>query len=45
MLDAQEALEDYESLNGVASSSEYSRLIEEFADATRTYPKLSAIQL
>jgi hypothetical protein len=44
MLEVRKALEDYETLNGVASSSEYSWLIQVFSDASGTYLKLSANQ-
>ena len=44
MLEVRKALEDYETLNGVASSSEYSWLNQVFSDASGTYLKLSANQ-
>jgi hypothetical protein len=44
MLEVRKALEDYETLNGVASSSEYSWLIQVLSDASGTYLKLSANQ-
>jgi hypothetical protein len=44
MLEVRKALEDYETLNGVASLSEYSWLIQVFSDASGTYLKLSANQ-
>jgi hypothetical protein len=44
MLEARKALEDYETLKGVASSSEHTILTRVFAKATETYLKLSASQ-
>jgi hypothetical protein len=44
MLEARKALEDYETLNGVASSCEHTRLTQVFTKATQTYLKLSASQ-
>jgi hypothetical protein len=44
MLEVRKALEDYETLYGVASDCEYSRLIQAFSDATGIYLKLSANQ-
>ena len=42
MLEARKALDDYETLKGVASSSEHTILTRVFAKATETYLKLSA---
>lgn len=44
MLEVRKSLEDYETLDGVASSWEYSWQIQVFSDATATYLKLSANQ-
>jgi hypothetical protein len=44
MLEARKALEDYETLKGVASSSEHIILTRVFTKATETYLKLSASQ-
>jgi hypothetical protein len=44
MLEVRKALEDYETLTGVASPCEYSWQIQVFSDATGTYLKLSANQ-
>jgi hypothetical protein len=42
MLELRKALEDYETLNGLASSGEHMKLTQAFATATRAYLKLSA---
>ena len=44
MLEVRKALEDCETLEGVAWSCEYSWQIQVFSDATGTYLKLSANQ-
>ena len=44
MLEARKALEDYETLKGVASSSEHIILTRVFTIATETYLRLSASQ-
>ena len=44
MLEARKVLEDYETLKGVASSSEHSILTRVFTKATQTYLRLSASQ-
>jgi hypothetical protein len=44
MLEARKALEDYETLKGVAWSREHTRLTQVFTKATETYLKLSASQ-
>jgi hypothetical protein len=44
MLEVRKALEDYETLEGVAWSCEYSWQIQVFSDASGTYLKLSANQ-
>jgi hypothetical protein len=44
MLEVRKALEDYETLNGLASSGEHMKLNQSFAKATRAYLKLSASQ-
>jgi hypothetical protein len=44
MLEARKALEDYETLNGFALSSEHIRLIQVFNKAIKTYLKLSKNQ-
>jgi hypothetical protein len=44
MLEARKALEDYETLKGVAWSSEHTILTQVFTKATETYLKLSASQ-
>ena len=44
MLEARKALEDYETLKGVTSSSKHTILTQIFAKATETYLKLSASQ-
>ena len=41
MLEARKALDDYERLNGYASSGEHSRLTQMFTKASRTYLHLS----
>jgi hypothetical protein len=44
MLDAREALEDYQDTKGFASSCEHSRLTQAFTKATETYLMLSKSQ-
>lgn len=44
MLEARQALEDYERLKGAASASEHVMLNREFTKATQTYLRLSAHQ-
>jgi hypothetical protein len=44
MLEARKALEDYETLKGLASSSQHIILTRIFTKATETYLKLSASQ-
>jgi hypothetical protein len=44
MLEARKALEDYERLKGVASSSQHIILTRVFTKATQTYLRLSASQ-
>ena len=44
MLEARKALEDYETLKGVASSSEHTILSRVFAKAAQAYLKLSTTQ-
>jgi hypothetical protein len=44
MLKARKALEDYETLEGFASSCEHTRLAQVFTKVTETYLKLSASQ-
>ena len=44
MLEARKVLEDYETLKGVAPSSEHSILTRVFSKATQTYLRLSASQ-
>lgn len=44
MLEARKALEDYETLKGVASSSQHTILTRVFTKATEIYLKLSASQ-
>ena len=44
MLEVRKALEDYETLDDIASSSEYPWQIQVFSDASGTYLKLSANQ-
>jgi len=44
MLEVRKALEDYETLNGLAWSGEHMKLTQAFATATRAYLKLSASQ-
>ena len=44
MLEARKALENYETLRGVASSCEHMRLVQLFTKATETYLKLSACE-
>ena len=44
MLEARRALEDYESLGGVARSLEHATLAQAFTKATETYLKLTASQ-
>lgn len=42
MLGARKALEDYEALNGISSSSQHKKLENEFAKASENYLRLSA---
>ena len=44
MLEVRKALEDYETLKGVASSCEHMKLTQAFAKASNAYLKLSASQ-
>jgi len=44
MLEARRVLEDYETLKGVASSSEHTILTQIFTKATQMYLRLSANQ-
>ncbi len=44
MLEARKALEDYETLRGIASSWEHKQMIQAFTKATETYLRLSARQ-
>jgi hypothetical protein len=44
MLEVRKALEDHETLKGVAWSSEHMRLSQAFAKATQAFLKLSASQ-
>ena len=44
MLEVRKALEDHETLKGVASSCEHMRLTQAFAKASNAYLKLSANQ-
>ncbi len=42
MLEVRKALEEYETLNGVASTCEHMKLTQAFAKATRAYLQLAA---
>ena len=44
MLEARKALEDYETLNGFASSPDHKNQVQAFSSATEAYLKLSASQ-
>jgi hypothetical protein len=41
MMMARKALEDYEKLNGHASSTEHMRLVKAFANSAKTYLRVS----
>lgn len=41
MMNARKALEDYEKLNGHASSTEHMRLVKAFANSAKIYLKVS----
>jgi hypothetical protein len=44
MLATRKTLEDFETLKGIATSGEHTRLMQVFDRATRTYLRLSASQ-
>ncbi len=44
MLEVRKALQDYETLRGIASSWEHKQLIQAFTKATEAYLRLSARQ-